>query len=282
LYCIVYDEQLLHHYICRMRLLLWYSIVLISSCMSDNAPQQISSHSDTLTVQAIKTVQIAVDDKNESAVVLKDTPQVVVQQQSPPLNNFSGMVDVQTICPAIYVDLKYSSSDNFLKMDVYGDLNKAYLQPDVANKLKQAQVLLEKSRPGFHLLVYDAARPLHIQQRMWDALRDRPFERSKYVSNPAQGGSLHNYGAAVDLTIADSSGLPLDMGTPFDYFGIEAHPNQETMLLSTGKLNAEQVSNRQLLRMVMYQAGFFGISSEWWHFNSCSRATAKMRYNVLQ
>jgi D-alanyl-D-alanine dipeptidase len=192
------------------------------------------------------------------------------------------MVDIQARCPSIYVDLKYSSADNFLKMDVYGDLNTAYLQPDVADKLKLAQTLLEKRNPGFHLLVYDAARPLHIQQRMWDALRDRSLERSKYVSNPAQGGSLHNYGAAVDLTIADSSGQPLDMGTPFDYFGIEAHPNQETVLLAAGKLTAAQISNRQLLRMVMRQAGFFGISSEWWHFNSCTRATAKMRYAIVQ
>jgi zinc D-Ala-D-Ala dipeptidase len=151
----------------------------------------------------------------------------------------------------------------------------------VAQMLAQAQQTLTAKQPGYTLLVYDAARPLHIQQRMWDTLRNRPLDRSKYVSNPANGGSLHNYGAAVDLTIADSTGTPLDMGTPYDFFGPAAHPAKEAQLLADGKLSAQQVANRQLLRAAMRSGGFFGITTEWWHFNACTRAVAMQRYAVI-
>ena len=33
-----------------------------------------------------------------------------------------------------------------------------------------------------------------------------------YVSNPSRGGGLHNYGLAVDISIADSLGHPLPWG----------------------------------------------------------------------
>ena len=55
-----------------------------------------------------------------------------------------------------------------------------------------------------------------------------------YVSNPAKGGGLHNYGMAVDLTIVDASGKLLPMGTPYDFFGTEAHTDKEEALVQTG------------------------------------------------
>jgi zinc D-Ala-D-Ala dipeptidase len=193
----------------------------------------------------------------------------------------AGLVNVQEIAPEILVELKYSTRDNFLGFDVYGDLETAFLQPDVAEKLAKAQSALTQQRPGYRLLVYDAARPLGIQQKMWDTLRHRPLDRSKYVSNPANGGSLHNYGAAVDLTITDETGDPLDMGSAYDFFGIESHPAHEAELLAAGKLSKAQIENRALLRRIMRSAGFFGITSEWWHFNSCTRAVAKEKYVLL-
>jgi D-alanyl-D-alanine dipeptidase len=71
------------------------------------------------------------------------------------------------------------------------------------------------------------------------------------------------------------------MGTAFDYFGLEAHPAQESFMVQTGKLSMQQVANRKLLRSVMRRAGFLGISSEWWHFNSCTRNQAKIWYSVI-
>ena len=129
--------------------------------------------------------------------------------------------------------------------------------------------------------VFDGVRPRSVQQKMWDMLDMPVQERSKYVSNP-QNGSLHNFGAAVDLTIIDSTGRQLDMGTPYDYFGELAYPRLEAEMLEQGKLSKQQVKNRGLLREVMLEAGFTPITTEWWHFNSCYRKEAWEKYKIVE
>jgi D-alanyl-D-alanine dipeptidase len=193
----------------------------------------------------------------------------------------AGLVDIHSIDTTIRVNLKYSSSDNFLCMDMYGDFNKCYLQPDVAQKLHAAQSVLKKKFPYYSLIVFDAARPRAVQAKMWDTIAVPRSERSKYVSNP-KNGSLHNFGAAVDLSIIDENGIELDMGTPYDYFGELAYPREEERLLKEGKLTYVQSLNRDVLRDVMLQAGFAGITTEWWHFNSCSRQEAFEKYTFLE
>lgn len=193
----------------------------------------------------------------------------------------SGLVNVHDLDTTIKVELRYSTPDNFIGIDVYGDFDQCYLQKDVAEKLINAQSYLRKKYPYYSLIVYDAVRPLHIQRKMWDTLVLPPGQKIKYLSNP-DNGSLHNYGAAVDLSITDENGIPLDMGTPFDYFGEKAHPVKEKELLASGELSMRQVLNRELLRQVMYEAGFFGIQTEWWHFNSCRREEAAQKYKIVE
>jgi D-alanyl-D-alanine dipeptidase len=155
------------------------------------------------------------------------------------------------------------------------------LQPDIAQKLKHAQHLLRAKFPYYRLIVYDAARPRSIQNIMW-AIIDVPcYEKSKYLSDP-YGGSLHNFGAAVDIGIIDENGITLDMGTPFDYFGELAYPREECRMIKEGKLTYKQLLSREVLRGVMRQAGFSGITTEWWHFNSCSRDTAYEKYEIIE
>jgi zinc D-Ala-D-Ala dipeptidase len=193
----------------------------------------------------------------------------------------AGLVNVFLLDTNIIVDLKYSSTDNFLGIDLYGDFNNCYLQPDVADKLIQAQKYLNEIKPGYHLLIFDAARPRSIQQKFWDTLKMPVSEKVKFVANP-KNGSLHNFGAAVDISIADENRIPLDMGCPYDYIGELAYPTSETKLLSEGKLTQQQVDNRKLLRTVMYKAGFFNIQTEWWHFNSCRREDAVLNYKIIE
>ncbi len=192
-----------------------------------------------------------------------------------------GLVDIQKIDSSIQIEIKYSTKDNFMKKDLYGDYNKAYLQKDVALKLAKAQMELKKNHPNYSLLIYDATRPRHVQQMMWDSLKMPFAEKIKFVSNP-QNGSLHNYGAAIDLTIIDKNGKILDMATPYDFIGKLAYPKLENMLLKEGKINQKQINNRKLLREVMYNAGFFNIQTEWWHFNSCTRKVAKELYDIVE
>lgn len=193
----------------------------------------------------------------------------------------AGLVNVQTINPNVRVYLRYSSINNFLKQDVYGCIDSAFLQPKTADMLSRAQNILTAIDSTLHLLVWDGVRPRSVQWKMWNALK-MPFDQKKrYVSNP-RNGSIHNYGCAVDLTICDNNGRRLNMGTDFDYFGRAANTNAEYLLVNDGTLNFRQLDNRKLLRKVMRDAGFSTISSEWWHFNAMSRARAKATYAIIE
>ncbi len=194
----------------------------------------------------------------------------------------AGLVDVQTVDATILVDLKYSTTDNFIKKDVYGCITRAFLQKEPARMLAKANKLLQEKHPDYRLLVYDGARSRTVQRKLWVALPQyKPKLRENYVANPDEG-SIHNFGCAVDLTVATAEGKPLDMGTPFDYFGDLAYPRKEAALLKAGKLTRQQVENRKVLRGVMEAAGFEGITSEWWHFNAYSRKQAGERYGIIE
>jgi len=190
-----------------------------------------------------------------------------------------GLVNIHSLAPDILVELKYSTLDNFLSADTYGELENCYLQPEAAAKLKIAQNLLKKTHPELTLLVYDGARPRSIQRKMWALVVNTPSQN--YVANPDRG-SVHNFGSAVDLTIATVAGVPLDMGTAFDYFGELAQPRHEDRFLKENKLTQHQIDNRQLLRDVMTQAGFLSISIEWWHFNAVPVKVARARYQIIE
>lgn len=192
-----------------------------------------------------------------------------------------GLREVTEQVPNVLVELKYATTDNFMKKDVYGCLTHAYLQKETIAKLKKAQQILEKDHPGYHLLIYDAARPLSKQWELWNTLTEyAPEKRKTYVADPKEH-SIHNYGSAIDLTVADEKGKPLEMGTKFDFFGEMAYPNQEARLLKAGKLSQKAIDNRLILRKAMTQAGFTGIEYEWWHFNAFSRKTAKQMFQVI-
>lgn len=193
-----------------------------------------------------------------------------------------GLVNVRNLDKTILVDLKYSGTDNFLNLDVYGDMQAAFLVPDVARKLVTAQKLLKDLHPGFSLIVFDAARPLSLQKVFWDSIKVPPAEKGRFVAYPGNGGSLHNYGAAVDAGIVDSTGKELDMGCDFDFFGELSYPSLEQKFLASGELTASQVNNRKLLRQVMSKAGFWSIQTEWWHFVSCSREQAMVLYQLIE
>ncbi|MDR1980402.1 MAG: M15 family metallopeptidase [Tannerellaceae bacterium] len=190
-----------------------------------------------------------------------------------------GLVNAATMDTTIHVCLKYATTDNFMGEAVYTDVAGIWLHVDAARKLVRAQRLLKERYPAYSLIVYDAARPMSVQRKMWRLVKGT--DKTNYVSNPAHGGGLHNYGMAVDVGIVDQSGRPLPMGTPFDYFGEEAHTTAEEGLVQSGKITREAFNNRRLLRQVMKQAGFSTIAYEWWHFNACTRQEAKAGYRLI-
>jgi zinc D-Ala-D-Ala dipeptidase len=191
-------------------------------------------------------------------------------------------IDIQTLDSSIKVDLKYNSTDNFMRQNMYHGLSKAYFPEEVAAKICKAQAGLKQEFPNYSLIIFDAARPLSIQQYIWDSVKLKPYEKYQYIS-PPQNISLHNYGAAVDLSIINlKTDSLLDMGTSFDFFGKQAQPRFEEQYLQSGELNKLQITNRQLLRKVMQQAGFYGINTEWWHFNSTNKWVAAKKYALIK
>ena len=190
-----------------------------------------------------------------------------------------GYQQVQQCDPTIHVSLMYARPDNFCGVVLYSDLREAFLHPEAMKALQKAQAYLKQLRPDLSLKVYDAARPMHIQQRMWDEVKHT--SKAIYVSNPAHGGGMHNYGMAVDITLCTLKGDTLDMGTKIDYMGKAAHIDNEAALVSAHIISPEARRNRQLLRQVMRYGGFTPLRTEWWHFNKCSRAVAKKYYKVI-
>ena len=167
----------------------------------------------------------------------------------------------------------YSAPDNFMRRDVYGDLETAYLLPHFARKVAAAQRLLRERRPGWRLLVCDAARPVSVQRQMYELVKGTPNQ--VYVADGTRGGR-HNYGVAVDVTLLDETGAPVDMGTPVDFFGDEAHTGNEPAL------SAEACRNRQLLGSVMREAGLVPYRREWWHYEEpMAMSEVRIRYKLL-
>lgn len=166
-------------------------------------------------------------------------------------NNDTIFVNLQTYSNNFVLDMKYATSDNFLNEKVY-DCAKCYLRLKTVKSLINANNdFLEK---GYKIKIFDCYRPLDIQKRMWKIISN-----PEYVADPSKG-SIHNRGGAVDITLVDSKGNELDMGTSFDFFGIEASHDYQN-------LSEEVKSNRKLLKEVMLKNNFKSFDSEWWHYN---------------
>jgi D-alanyl-D-alanine dipeptidase len=217
----------------------------------------------------------------QKSVEKSPMPSVQDHTGSTNIQTHPDLVDVQQGHSEIQIDLKYTTSANFLGEKLYSKIDKAYLQKDVAERLARVQNAVQQAHPGYKLLIYDALRPVTVQQKMWAALDSLPpVERAKFVSNP-KNLSLHNMGAAIDLTILDARGKPLDMGAGFDDIRHIAYPIYEDSFLRTGQLTPKQVQNRKLLRSAMQAQGFRQLPTEWWHYNACSRDEAKSKYKVF-
>ena len=190
-----------------------------------------------------------------------------------------GMVEVTSLAPHIRVQLKYATRDNFIGANMYGTLRKAYLHPNLARALARAQKSLEREKPGYAFLIYDAARPQSVQRRMYQAVAGTP--KKIYVAAPERGGR-HNFGVAVDLTIVDAAGKPLDMGSPFDHFGGEAHLGDEGARVKEGIFAPEVPANRALMQRLLGAEGLRPYDKEWWHYQErMSMPEVRKQYRLL-
>lgn len=193
----------------------------------------------------------------------------------------AGLVRVQDIAPGILVDLKYATKNNFMSEAMYGELKDAYLRPHMAKKLKRAQEILEERyNPNYKIIIYDAARPLSVQKKMYKKVQHTPLK--VYVA-PAHRGGRHNYGVAVDLSIWDTkNNRELEMGGHFDLFDTISHVGEEKQLLAQGKITKENLQNRQLLYTIMREVGLVPYRREWWHYEEReSMSVVRKKYVLL-
>ncbi len=163
----------------------------------------------------------------------------------------NGFTEVNQLDKSIRLDIRYATANNFTKVKIY-DCPRCFLRPEPAEALVKAHKILQKK--GLGLKMFDCYRPRPYQQRLWDKVPD-----PNYVTPPHKG-SMHSRGAAVDLTIIDDKGKELDMGTEYDFFGVEAHTDYL-------KHSTQILENRKLLTETLAAVGFKGIRTEWWHFS---------------
>lgn len=161
-------------------------------------------------------------------------------------------VRLDSLSPYFYYDIRYATPNNFVEEAVY-DCGLCLLRPEAAQALIKANEYFMNK--GYCIQLFDCYRPYEVQKKLWEIVPN-----PAYVADPYNGGSVHNRGAAVDLTLVDFNGNPVDFGTDYDFFGREAHIDN---------MNHDQkiLDNRKLLQDGMKAHGFKGIRTEWWHFS---------------
>ncbi|MCR5378181.1 MAG: peptidase M15 [Fibrobacter sp.] len=189
----------------------------------------------------------------------------------------SNLVEI-TNMKGVRMDLRYGTFNNVTGHDLYCGIQRAFLHRDALPKLRRALALIAKELPGYSIVVFDAARPMYAQAALKSTVAGTPY--TNYVSSGKTGG-LHNYGLALDIGLADSTGALLDMGTDFDSFEKCAGEVGEAAALESGRLTQRQIDNRNVLRGVMKRAGWVTLNSEWWHFNAYTRAYTKEHYSLF-
>lgn len=167
------------------------------------------------------------------------------------IKEVNGFVLLAALDVDIVIDLKYATTDNFTHNIIYPN-NICLLRRNTAAKLVKANAELKKL--GYRIKVWDGYRPVYVQQLFWDLLEDTNF-----VANPKTGGSIHNKGCAVDVTLVNKDGNELNMPSKFDDFSSNAHR-------SNPNITDEAKKNMDLLTKYMVHNGFVTLEEEWWHF----------------
>lgn len=162
------------------------------------------------------------------------------------------MTLVEIAPPGHDVDLAiaYATAGNFTGAPVYRRAA-CYLHADAVPRLERAVALARAIE--LRLRIFDGFRPAEAQWRLWSHYPDPDF-----VADP-HTGSRHSRGIALDLTLADASGVPLEMGSPFDEFSTRSHHNNTD-------IPAAAQRNRYLLLGIMLSAGWELYPFEWWHY----------------
>ena len=176
---------------------------------------------------------------------------------------------------AVDHDLRYATTNNFDGRVLYDGIDCAWLRIEAAAGLEAGAAWLARTRPGLRMVGLDALRPQRVQEAIWRDIAGTPAEH--YFAHPERG-SVHSFGMAVDVTLRDSAGRELGMGSGFDEMTLASHPALEADQLAAGAITREHVAARELLRGAMAAGGFHGIPTEWWHFDHGDREQVRRNF----
>lgn len=182
----------------------------------------------------------------------------------------------------------------------YGDRSPYFVRQGVCDRLIQAHQHLQNLQPGWRIQIFDAYRPIAVQQFMVDfvfaeqvhlqglsveALSEEQHRSVleqvyQFWAKPSLDPATpppHSTGAAVDVTLVDEQGEPVAMGSPIDeisershpdYFGpVELEPALDLPTQYSDRPEERYHAHRCLLRHIFQQAGFRQHPQEWWHFS---------------
>jgi D-alanyl-D-alanine dipeptidase len=179
----------------------------------------------------------------------------------------------------------------------YGSASPYCLRQRVLDALLQAQSHLQQNYPDWRIQIFDAYRPVAVQQFMVDytfaevvrtqglTLEDLTLEQQQTIwqqvyqvwAVPSQDPATpppHSTGAVVDITLVDDQGQAVFMGSPIDEISPRSHPDYFALIAKNLRVepferDRANLANqhRQLLRDVMLSSGFQRHPTEWWHFS---------------
>ncbi|UAM99688.1 M15 family metallopeptidase [Polaribacter litorisediminis] len=196
-------------------------------------------------------------------------------------DNFVYLSDIDH---TIKSELRYLNNNNFIGKPINGyENNCVIITKESAINLKKVQAELLKK--GLSLKVFDAYRPQQAVDHFvkWaKVLKDTLMKREYYPNVDKSelfdlgyiaSKSGHTRGSTIDLTIINlKTGKELDMGSPYDFFGVQSHPFYP-------KISKAQKENRMLLRKLMLQNNFKPYENEWWHFTLREEPFPKTYFN---
>ncbi len=169
----------------------------------------------------------------------------------------------------------------------YDDKSPFYVRQGFLERLLYAQNQLQSIKPDWKIQIFDAYRPLAVQQFMVDytfaeVLQQKGLTETD-LTEPERAAMLelvyefwalpdadptkpppHSTGGAIDVTLVDATGRVVNMGSPIDELSPRSYPNH--FANSQNTLEQTYHAQRELLNQVMVEAGFMRHPGEWWHF----------------
>ena len=239
------------------------------SSSPDSAAQPLTA---AATVSATETPTAAPVTDAEPTTEPATEPFVMNDDRSDPNDIYdgTGFVSLSDVIPDVILDIRYYSEYNFVGKRVNGyEEPLALLTKEAARAL--ASVADKLREQGYRMKIYDAYRPQIAVDHFAAWAADPNDDKMKADFYPELDKSVlfdygyiahysgHSRGCTVDMTLCDSSGKEIDMGSTFDYFGEISHPDYMG-------ITDEQYSNRMLLRNAMTEGGFRPCATEWWDF----------------